>query len=404
MARTLVVQKFGGSSVASDEGRARVVEHVRRAIADGHAPILVVSALGRPPQPYATDSLIGLVAFAGGRTDRREMDMLMACGETISVVVMAHVLREAGIPAAALAGPDTGCATDGAHGEALILTVDPRPILDRVERGEVPVVAGFQGIAPDGSTTTLGRGGSDTSAVAVGVAVGAQTVEIYSDVAGVMTVDPRLYASAHLIPELSYEELGELAVEGAKVMHPRSVDLAGAHGIRLEICSTFSRVPGTTVRPDIPRDALEKQRIVTCLTPLAPVAFVVVHTDLHGDRDEVRCRVLETLAERGISLDLINVCQEDLYFMVKQERVEDVRQVLDAMSLAHSVRRNCAKLSVVGIGMRGTAGVMARIHRALHEAGVKLWHSTDSNITISCLIAQDDVAAAVAALHAEFTI
>jgi len=428
----VVVQKFGGSSVATEEGRDHVVSRVRHAIAEGLAPVLVISAMGRRPQPYATDSLISLLAFANGKHDRRELDMLMACGETISVVVMAHHLRHHTIAAVALAGNDTGVRTDGRFGEALITAVDPSIVLQHVAAGSVPVVAGFQGMAEDGAVTTLGRGGSDTSAVALGVALKARAVEIYSDVEGVMTVDPRVYSGARLVPEMSYEELGELAVEGAKVMHPRSVDLAGAHEIPLVIRSTFTDAPGTTVRADIPRDALsppravklgkqaaeqavqtgmasavptpplEKQRVVTSLTPLMPVAFVMADMTGAGDHADVRCTVLEALAERGISLDLIAVCQEDLYFIVKQERIGEVREILDGRSVPHTVRLDCAKLSLVGIGMRGTAGVVGRIHRALHRAGVRLLHSTDSNITISCLIAAADVPRAVAALHEAF--
>ena len=397
----IVVQKFGGSSVATEEGRSRAMAKIRQAQAAGCSPVVVVSAMGRHPAPYATDSLLSLLAFADGHVDARERDLLMACGEIISVVVMAHALRQAGIPAVAMTGPQAGVRTDGAHGEALIQSVDASSLVRHVEAGRVPVVAGFQGRGPDGEITTLGRGGSDTSAVALGAALGARSVEIYTDVEGVMTVDPRVYEGARLVPELSYEELGELAVEGAKVMHPRSVDLAGARDVPLAIRSTFGDGAGTWVTSQAAADALEQQRMVTSITPLQPVAQVIVH--LAGlDRDEMRSRILEDLAVRSLSLDLINLCQEDLYFIVKQERVKDVTSRLDALGVPFTVRADCAKLSIVGVGMRGMPGVVARIHRTLWRAGVSIIHSTDSNITISCLIASDDTRRAVEALHREF--
>jgi aspartate kinase len=404
-AAPILVQKFGGSSVAHAEGRQMLVGKVRQAIADGHAPVVVVSAMGRRGDPYATDTLIGQLEFVPrDARDVRELDMLMACGEIISVVVCAHVLRQAGVPAAAIVGGEIGIATDGAHTEAHITAVDASTIAGCVGRGVVPVVAGFQGVAPSGDIVTLGRGGSDTTAVALGVALGARAVEIYSDVEGVMTVDPRVYSGARLIPRLSYEELGELAVEGAKVMHPRAVDLASAYDVPLRIRSTFSDHPGTTVRRDAPPDAMERQRVVTSITPLAPVSHVIV--SLPSVSQQAKDRALSHLFERltgiGISLDLINICPETLYFIVKQEFVEKVVDALEQLWLSHTVRRDCAKISLVGVGMRGTPGVVGRIHAALQRAAIGILHSTDSNITVSCLVDGADMPRAVEALHKEF--
>lgn len=401
MSRGILVQKFGGSSVATDKGRAMLVDKVARAVADGSSAVVVVSAMGRRGDPYATDTLIGQLEFVPkDDRDRRELDMLMACGEIISVVVCAHVLRQAGVKAVAIVGADTGIETDGAHNEALITRVDPSTIRGIIQRGHVPVVAGFQGISPQGDIVTLGRGGSDTTAVALGVALKAAAVEIYTDVEGVMTVDPRVYAGAELISQLTYEELGELAVEGAKVMHPRSVDLAQAYAMPLCIRSTFSEHPGTTVHPE----PLERQRVVTSITPLMPVSHVIV--SLPSVSQQAKDRALAHLFERltgiGISLDLINICPETLYFIVKQEFVDKVVDALEALWLSHTVRRDCAKISLVGAGMRGTPGVVGRIHAALQRASIGILHSTDSNITVSCLIDGQDMTRAVEALHAEF--
>jgi aspartate kinase len=397
------VQKFGGSSVASAEGRAAVLKKIQQALAAGQAPVIVVSAMGRKPDPYATDTLIGLLSsgdLGSAAVDAREKDMLMACGETISIVVMAHLLRAHGLAAVALTGSQAGVLTDDRHGEALVRSIDPRRMLALVEAGRIPVVAGFQGSTAEGETTTLGRGGSDTSAVALAVALRAQAVEIYSDVEGVMTVDPRIYDGAQLIPQLTFEELGELTAEGSRVMHARSVDLAAQHELPMFIRGTYSEHPGTVVRAEMTVDALEKQRVVTCITPHMPMAQVIV--DLRGvaDKDGVRADLFDRLSGAGISLDLINICRDDLYFIVKQELIDAVEPLL--APLPYSVRRDCAKLAVVGVGMRGTPGVVARVQRVLHRAGVPILHSTDSNITVSCLIAAGDVPRAVEVLHREF--
>lgn len=404
-ATRIIVQKFGGSSVAREEGRQLLVTKVRGALDSGARPVVVVSAMGRRGDPYATDTLISQLDFVPrDLRDRRELDMLMACGEIISVVVCAHVLRQEGIAAAALVGADIGISTDGHHGEAQIMSVAPGTITDTVRAGLVPVVAGFQGVAPEGSIVTLGRGGSDTTAVALGVALGAEAVEIYSDVEGVMTTDPRVYSGAALISQMSYEELGELAVEGAKVMHPRSVDLAQAHGTPLRIRSTFTNHPGTTVRHDPPADALERQRVVTSITPLMPVSHVIVSLPSVSQqaKDRALAHLFERLTAIGISLDLINICPDQLYFIVKQEFVDKVTDALEQLWLSHTVRRDCAKISLVGVGMRGTPGVVGRIHAALQAAGIGILHSTDSNITVSCLVDGADMPRAVVALHDEF--
>ena len=400
----ILVQKFGGSSVASAEGRALLVSKVQRALDEGYAPLVVVSAMGRKGDPYATDTLLSQLDFVPHtERDRRELDMLMACGEIISVVVCAHALRHKGIPAAALAGSETGLLTDGAHTEAHIHAVDPSVIQDTLNAGRVPVVAGFQGVGPDGNVTTLGRGGSDTTAVAVGVGVQAEAVEIYSDVEGVMTVDPRVFAGAGLIAEMSYEELGELAVEGARVMHPRAVDLAGARDVPLCIRSTFNATPGTVVRALPGRDALEQQRVVTGISPLRPVAHLVVPLPADPETRESRVEaIFELLTAREISLDLINICPDALYFVVKQPFLETVEAVLAGLGQTCRIRRDCAKISLVGAGMRGTPGVVGRIHRTLRRAGIAVLHSTDSNITISCLVDGPRLNEAVEVLHREF--
>ncbi|MCA9790459.1 MAG: aspartate kinase [Candidatus Eremiobacteraeota bacterium] len=395
----VVVQKFGGTSVATSEGRRQVGERVRAALERGLHPVLVLSAMGRSPDPYATDSLLELVKPFSEHADTRELDLLMGCGEIISCVLMSHYLRSLGYRSAALDAYGAGIRADGVHGDARIVSIEPRLMLALISNGGIPVVAGFQGVNQDNCLTTLGRGGSDTTAVAVGAALRAHYVEIYTDVDGVMTADPRILPEAQILPEINFEEMGELAGEGAKVVHPRAVELADDHGIPLWIKNTFGDYYGTYLSRAVPKDSYERTRIITGLAHVLGLSQVIIEVDEAADK----ARCLDALAGEGVNLDLINVTTDRLYCIVRSEPFEaTAAQVLESLGFRYTVRSNCAKLSVVGAGMRGTPGVMARVYGCLIEAGVDVLHSTDSNITISFLIAAEQIAAAVAALHRRF--
>ena len=246
--------KFGGTSVADETGRTALVARVRQAIEAGRAPVLVVSAMGRRGAPYATDTLLGLVAELPH--EDRESDLLASVGEIVSAVVVAHELRAAGIDAAAFTGPEAGVITDGVAGDSAVIEVFPGGLYQAIDAGKVPVVAGFQGMSEDGRITTLGRGGSDTSACALGVALAAQEVEIYTDVDGVMSADPRVCESAGVIEVIRPDELFQMAKAGSRVVHTPAAELALNSGIAVRVRSTFSDHNGTLVadiagyRPD----------------------------------------------------------------------------------------------------------------------------------------------------------
>ncbi|HXE71039.1 MAG TPA: aspartate kinase [Candidatus Nitrosotenuis sp.] len=393
----IVVQKYGGTSLASEEGRAQAARRVLQARRQGLACVLVVSAMGRHPQPYATDTLLGLVTSFNGCTDSREMDMLAACGEIISCVVMSACLRSLGQPARALSGPAAGILTDGHFGEAAIQAIDPRPLRALLEEGVVPVVAGFQGATSRGEVTTLGRGGSDTTAVALGAALGAERVEIYTDVEGVFSADPRVVPQARLLARVDYEEMAEMASEGARVLHPRAVGLAQRHQVPTWVKGTFSEAPGTLVAA---REPMERLSLVTGVVTVPGLTQVDVRL---GTEEASPAAVLEALAGQGISLDLINLTSGHLFFVVPgQVAQEKAGPVLEGLGLDYRQRPGCAKVSVVGTGMRGRPGVMARVNRALERAGVKILRSTDSHITLSCLVDEGDLVVAARALHEEF--
>lgn len=276
--RTLV-QKFGGTSVSTAESRGRVVEHVQRARAEGHQVAIVVSAMGRRGDPYATDTLLDLLRGDGGPVDGRDYDMMFMCGEIISATMMAHILKREGISAVGLTGAQAMIYTDDSHGEAEIIGIDTARVQAHLERGEVPVITGCQGVVRDtGDHTTLGRGGSDTSAVALGVALNASQVEIYTDVEGVACADPRIVPQARLLERVSYDKMHEMARYGAGVLHHRAVRTGQEGGVPIIVRSTFSTAAGTLVG-----DVQDEFSIVGIAT-LAPVATVVVSEDVVGPK------------------------------------------------------------------------------------------------------------------------
>lgn len=395
----IVVQKYGGTSVATAEGRHAVVARVRQARAQGADVVVVVSAMGREGSPYATDTLLGLLGE--GETDPRESDMLAACGEVISAVVVAHELRAAGIRARAMTGAQAGILTDDGHTAAHVVGLDPAALRAALRDGVTPVVAGFQGSSPDGETTTLGRGGSDTTACALGVALSARCVEIYTDVDGVMTADPRECPDARVLDTMAYEELFQMAHHGAKVMHAPAAELAMEAGVGLRIRNTFTSAPGTLIH-DRPADPA---RVATAISHVDGVAQMRV--SLGPDADElermrVQTRVYRAMAAAGVSLDMFTPCGETLVFTVHEESLPAALDALDGMALPYEAVTDLAKVTVVGAGMRGVPGVMALVADALCAAEVPVLQTADSHTTISLLVWQNRRKLAVAALHGAF--
>ena len=393
-----IVQKFGGSSLGSPELREIAASRVLEARARGMSPVVVCSALGRAPDPYATDTLGGLLGPARSSANR---DLLLSCGESIACAIFAELLTSWGAPAQAMTGAQAGVVTDESFGDAKILRVDVQNVVLALERGIIPVIAGFQGVSEWGAVTTLGRGGSDLSAIALGDALGAETVEIFTDVSGVMTGDPKRIAGAHPIERVNHDEMVELASDGAKVMHAKGADYARMTQTPYVVKGLRSNV-GTTIDDGAPPDRL---RPVTGITSLRDIVFFRV---IQGDIDDfaARAKLEETLfgrlAEREISIDMINVNNAGIFFVCDSPNVDLVRRELSDLNLAIRVRSHCAKISIVGAGMRGTSGVMFRVVAALTTAEVEIIHSTDSNITISVLVPEEDVARAEQAVHDTF--
>lgn len=393
-AATIVVQKFGGSSLATPELRALAVQRVSEALGSGKRAVVIASALGRPPAPYATDSLLSLVAPGDEGPNR---DLVLACGELIAAGVFAELLASLGIPARALSGGQAGIVTDATHGDAQIEHVDPSPVRELLESGITPVIAGFQGAARDGSVTTIGRGGSDLTAVAMARALGGAQLEIFTDVDGVMTADPRRVADAHTVDSLTLEEVSELAILGAKVMHDKAAELARDARIPFAVRSLRSGAGSA-----ISEVAVDRSHPVTGLATLSGYAFFHVVPEAAGMNGGWEQDVFRSMYEAAINLDCINVNAAGVFFIVRESDQERAREVLGRLPLAARSRRDCAKVSIVGAGMRGTPGVMYRVVEALGRAGIPIIHSTDSNITISLLVPGTSAAAAEAALHDYF--
>ncbi|HHV93253.1 MAG TPA: aspartate kinase [Firmicutes bacterium] len=397
----ILVQKFGGSSMATPALRAQVIEHIKEAEAAGYRVVVVVSAMGRAGEPYATDTLLQLVDYGKGM-DPRDVDLLLSCGEVISASVLVCELVKAGQRAAVLTGGQAGILTDDAHGSARIIEVRPDRVLQYLSRGIIPVVAGFQGRTRDGDITTLGRGSSDTSAVALGVALRAEMVEIYTDVDGVMTADPRVEPNARRLDTVTYREIAEMAHLGAKVIHPRAVEIAMEGHIPLRIRATGSKSPGTLVQGAASQVEIRSDRVVTGIAHVGGMVQIQLETAADFNRSDLGLAIFQGLANAGISLDMIYVSPNRIAFIIEHRWAKQAEDVLRSFPVKVQVQPGMAKVSAVGAGMRGVPGVMARVVFALQQAGVTIYQTTDSHANISCLVREKDVEAAVHALHTEF--
>ena len=397
----IVVQKYGGALLATPEGRLQVAEQIAARRKDGTSVVAVASAIGREGDPYATDTLVTLVKDVGEEIEPRTLDLLLSTGEVISTALLSHTLSRAGCPAIALTGVQARILTTDEFNDARILSIDPAPTLRHLEQGMVVVVAGFQGVTKDGEITTLGRGGSDTTAVAMGAALPADLVEIYKDVEGIMTADPKVVPGARAIRSITYDEVSQMAALGARVLHPRAADIGREHNVRLVIKRMGSLNGGTVIMKgqELGVPIIDGRPVIA----LAHLPDVVQLKIRRRDGDLAKpLAALQTLAQHAISIDLINLLPELLAFTVKEEAVERARNLLSTLGFPVDVSRPCAKVSIIGAGMRGRPGVMASVVQALHGAGVDILQTADSHTTISCLVPREEMERALRALHDEF--
>ncbi|MBA4494610.1 aspartate kinase [Paenactinomyces guangxiensis] len=398
----IVVQKFGGTSVGSVERIRKVADTVTRTADQGHQVVVVVSAMGK-----STDELVDLAFQISERPAPREMDMLLTTGEQVTIALLTMALQERGYKARSMTGWQAGIQTDPVHGKALVKKVDTKPITESLERGEIVVVAGFQGISADGQITTLGRGGSDTTAVTLAAALHADYCEIYTDVTGVYTADPRVVPLARKIDEISYEEMLELAHLGAGVLHPRSVEGALLHQVHLVVRSSFVDEPGTWVKE---ADMMETELNVRGIAHDLKVARIKVLG--LPNRENTLTRLFACLADAHINVDMIVQSEHDhehidVAFSVDEGEGEEARQVLQAakenLGFAKILSESgLAKVSAVGVGMMTRPGVAAKMFATLSEAGIRIKMVSTSEIKISCVVEREDALEAVQRLHHAF--
>ncbi|MDI6880690.1 MAG: aspartate kinase [Desulfitobacteriaceae bacterium] len=402
----ILVQKFGGTSVATPERRTQVAAKVSEAVSEGYSPVVVVSAIGRSGDPYATDTLLSLVKGIYGDVPKRELDLLMSCGEIISGAVLVTTLQSLGFEAVLLTGGQAGIITNDSFGDARIIRVEPQAILEHVENGVIVVVTGFQGGTEEGQITTLGRGGSDTTASALGVALNAEAIDIYTDVEGIMTADPRIVEDARILDTVTYTEITQLAHQGAKVIHPRAVEIAMQRNIPIRIKSTFSDAPGTLVTSMQPNMGagtdITGDRLITGIAHTPNVTQIRVSMqDVENVRDAHK-KIFKAMALADISVDFISVQPESVLYTVRDEVGDKAVQILQNMGFTPAMIPSCAKISIVGAGISGVPGVMAKMVEAMSDAGVEILQSADSHATIWILVKKENMVVAVQALHKKF--
>jgi len=399
----IIVQKYGGTSL----GDAEKIKNVARRIAarrdKGDDLVVVVSAMGK-----TTDQLIELAYQMSDEPEDREMDVLVSTGETVSSSLMAMALRAMGYPAISLSGAQAGIGTEARYGRARILSVDPKRIHKELKEGKIVIVAGFQGICEEMDITTLGRGGSDTTGVALAVGLGADTCEIYSDVDGIYTTDPRIEPNARKLKEIGYEEMLELATYGARVMHNRAVELGKVYNMPILVASSTRDVPGTLIHGGT--EMVEQRNKVSGIAHDSDVAKLTVRGV--PDRPGIAASLFGPLSDGGISVDTIvqNASVEkitDLTFTVARNDLDKAMKLMEPLAKQIGASEilsdlSLAKVSIVGAGMQSGPGYAATMFRTLFDAGINIELITTSEIRITCIIDESKVKEAVRALHKAF--
>ena len=398
----LIVQKFGGTSVGAAERIKAVARRVVETKIEGYDMVVVVSAMGD-----TTDDLLRMASQITPLPPPRELDMLLTAGERISMALLAMAIHSLGHDAVSFTGSQAGIITSSEHGRAKIIDVKTARIQEAVEQGKVVIVAGFQGVSTTSDVTTLGRGGSDTTAVALAAALGAEVCEIYTDVDGVYTADPRIVPDARVLHAVSYEEMLEMAASGARVLQLRSVEYARNHTVLLRVRSSFTATPGTWIREE---DERMEKAIISGVTHDVSEGKITIQ-DV-PDRPGIAARVFRLLADDGINVDMIvqNVSTDgttDISFTVPREDGLRAKQSVDSVlgeigAAGVTYDEGIGKVSLVGAGMRSHPGVAATMFAALSESGVNIEMISTSSIRISCVVREADVVKAVRAVHDRF--
>ena len=398
----LIVQKYGGSSVADAEMIKNVARRIVQDREAGNQVVVVVSAMGG-----TTDELIKLAYQVSEQPEKRELDVLLSTGEVVSSTLLAMTLHSMGYPAISLTGAQAGIRTDTAYSRARIMRIDPKRVVRELEKGNIVIVAGFQGITEEMDITTLGRGGSDTTAVALAASLGAEECRIYTDVEGIYTADPRLSDEARKLDEINYDETLEMASYGARVMHPRAVELGELFNVPILVASSFNQNTGTIIHKEVSMEVQNKVRGVAHDLDVAKITVVGV-----PDHPGIAAAIFVPLAVAGISIDTIvqNASIEritDLTFTVAKSQLAGAMAVVEPIARSVGAREcvsdaRLGKVSIIGTGMQNAPGYAARMFRALSKEDVNIQLISTSEIRITCIIDESRVKDAVRALHHAF--
>lgn len=441
------VMKFGGTSVATHEARLVAARKVINEAENGFTPVVVVSAIGRKGMPYATDTLLTLLSEVDPLVtpDPREVDLMLCCGEIMSTCIFAQTLKSLGHHASAMTGGQAGLVTDANHGNARIIEVKPDDVFKVIQRGRIPVVCGFQGRSKPtedsvyGEITTLGRGGSDTTASALGAALGAIAIEIYTDVDGVKTADPEFVPEAPTLRKMTYEEIAEIAHQGAKVVHPRAAEIAMKFQIPLYIKCTFTDEPGTeVVKPEE-----WNERRVTGVTHTGKLIYLEFDAPFGTDKHLLESHIYGLMADHQINLFMLNVHPNSFGFAVPRKQFQRVQEILDGLVVPikhHTIRtyiiqigratssevsaqerllqnqsifgkiqkcvakvtENCTMVSVIAHDYLQQPGIYLRVLECLHKESISVLQTSDSPLSLSVLVSESDCERAVRILHEEF--
>ena len=398
----LIVQKYGGTSVTDAERIKNVARRIAQARDKGDRVVVVVSAMGD-----TTDELIELAYQLSKHPDRRELDVLLSTGEIVSSTLLTMALHDMGYQAISLSGAQAGIRTDATYSRARILKVEAKRVVRELEKGNIVIIAGFQGVTEEMDITTLGRGGSDTTAVALAASLGAEVCQIYTDVDGVYTADPRLIPEAQKLAEISYEEMLEMANYGARVMHPRAVELGELYNIPILVASSFTLSPGTLIHGEVSMEVRNKVRSIAHDLNVAKITVIGV-----PDQPGIAAAIFQPLAKAGISVDTIvqnasiNNVTDLTFTVVKSDlakAMEVVRPVATSIGAKECVSDSkLGTVSIIGTGMQNTPGYAARMFGALSEQDINIQLITTSDIRITCIIDEGRVKDAVRALHRAF--
>lgn len=390
----IIVQKYGGTSVNTSEMRAHIIRNMQDAMQEGYSPVIVVSAMGRKPEPYSTDALLSLMPNPK-QANPRHRDLLACCGEIITTVVVSEEIIKAGYEAIALTGGQAGFMTDTNYGEGKILKIDTARIKQCLQAGLIPVVAGFQGTSMEHEIVTLGRGGSDITATALAAALNAAMVEIYTDVDGVMSADPRVVKNAVLIDQIAYEDVFQLAEYGAKVIHPRAVEFAMEKNVPMAILNTKKgRHSHYTLITSKDKNAFREEMFNAVTSQSGKCQVCITTQDVQKEDN-----LFDLLAKDSISIDMVNIFPQQKMFIIDEAKKNAASAIMEKLGLDFTIKEGFCKITVLGNRISGVPGVVAKIISALYSNNIAVQQSSDSSTTVSVLVDEEQSHLATNVLH-----